>query len=183
MKNVFTASAGAQHRRVGRHLLKLRRPGPIEAATTVNPRPVTTAVRSRISGGAQLSSCSIDSRYTILADTGIRARDERRAAGMSRTWRVAVIGLGHWYSAYGLARALPEYPRAELVAAAWHDPAQLDAFTIDLRRARVCRLPRAARTRARRHRPHRGAGRADSRTWRSRRRAPASTSCSASRWR
>ncbi|MEP6914263.1 MAG: Gfo/Idh/MocA family oxidoreductase [Acidobacteriota bacterium] len=46
-----------------------------------------------------------------------------------RPWRVAVLGLGHWYSAYGLARALPEYPRAELVAAAWHDQAQLDAFT------------------------------------------------------
>ena len=48
---------------------------------------------------------------------------------MSRTWRVAILGLGHWYSAYGLARALPEYPRAELVAAAWHDAAQLEAFT------------------------------------------------------
>jgi predicted dehydrogenase len=48
---------------------------------------------------------------------------------MSRKWRVAVLGLGHWYSAYGLARALPEYPRAELVAAAWHDPEQLEAFT------------------------------------------------------
>jgi predicted dehydrogenase len=48
---------------------------------------------------------------------------------MSRKWRVAVLGLGHWYSAYGLARALPEYPKAELVAAAWHDRSQLDAFT------------------------------------------------------
>lgn len=48
---------------------------------------------------------------------------------MSRKWRVAILGLGHWYSAYGLARALPGYPRAELVAAAWHDPAQLEAFT------------------------------------------------------
>jgi scyllo-inositol 2-dehydrogenase (NAD+) len=48
---------------------------------------------------------------------------------MARKWRVAVLGLGHWYSAYGLARALPEYPKAELVAAAWHDKAQLDAFT------------------------------------------------------
>lgn len=45
------------------------------------------------------------------------------------TWRVAILGLGHWYSAYGLARALPEYPKATLVAAAWHDRAQLDAFT------------------------------------------------------
>ena len=48
---------------------------------------------------------------------------------MTRTWRVAVMGLGHGYSAYGLARALPEYPQAELVAAAWRDPEQLAAFT------------------------------------------------------
>lgn len=46
-----------------------------------------------------------------------------------RRWRVGILGLGHWYSAFGLARALPEYPRAELVAAAWHDRAQLDAFS------------------------------------------------------
>jgi predicted dehydrogenase len=46
-----------------------------------------------------------------------------------RKWRVGILGLGHWYSAYGLARALPEYPHAELVAAAWHDPAQLHEFT------------------------------------------------------
>lgn len=49
--------------------------------------------------------------------------------GSSRRWRVAVLGLGHWYSAFGLARSLPEYPRAELVAAAWHDRAQLDEFS------------------------------------------------------
>jgi predicted dehydrogenase len=48
---------------------------------------------------------------------------------MARRWRVAVVGLGHWYSAYGLARALPEYPRAELVAAASNDPGHLEAFT------------------------------------------------------
>jgi predicted dehydrogenase len=48
---------------------------------------------------------------------------------MSRKWRVAVLGLGHWYSAYNLARSLPEYPRAELVAAAWPDAKQLEAFT------------------------------------------------------
>ena len=48
---------------------------------------------------------------------------------MSRKWRVAVLGLGHWYSAYHLARSLPEYPRAELVAAAWTDPKQLQEFT------------------------------------------------------
>ena len=46
-----------------------------------------------------------------------------------RRWRVGILGLGHWYSAYGLARALPEYAKAELVAAAWHDDAQLGAFT------------------------------------------------------
>jgi predicted dehydrogenase len=47
---------------------------------------------------------------------------------MNRKFRVAVLGLGHWYSAYNLARSLPEYPRAELVAAAWPDRKQLDAF-------------------------------------------------------
>ena len=47
---------------------------------------------------------------------------------MNRPWRVAVLGLGHWYSAFGLARALAEYPGATLVAAAWRDPAQLAAF-------------------------------------------------------
>lgn len=47
---------------------------------------------------------------------------------MSKIWRVGVLGLGHWYSAYGLARALPEYGKAELVGAAWHDDAQLEAF-------------------------------------------------------
>ena len=41
---------------------------------------------------------------------------------------MAVLGLGHWYSAFGLARALPGYARAELVAAAWHDRTRLDAF-------------------------------------------------------
>src|SRR5919198_1004290 len=52
---------------------------------------------------------------------------------MGRKWRVAVLGLGHWYSAYGLARSLPEYPHAELVAAAWDDQAQLDEFTTSFR--------------------------------------------------
>ncbi len=47
---------------------------------------------------------------------------------MARTWRVGILGLGHWYSAYGLARALAEYPRAELAGVAWHVPAQLDEF-------------------------------------------------------
>lgn len=48
---------------------------------------------------------------------------------MTRKWRVAILGLGHWYSAYNLARALREYPKAELVAAAWHNAAQLVEFT------------------------------------------------------
>lgn len=47
---------------------------------------------------------------------------------MSKIWRVGVLGLGHWYSAYGLARALPEYPKAELAAVAWHDRTQLDEY-------------------------------------------------------
>ena len=33
-------------------------------------------------------------------------------------YRVGIMGLGHWYSAYGLARGLIEYPKAELVACA-----------------------------------------------------------------
>jgi predicted dehydrogenase len=48
---------------------------------------------------------------------------------MTRKWRVAILGLGHWYSAYNLARALREYPKAELVAVAWHNAAQLAEFT------------------------------------------------------
>ena len=54
--------------------------------------------------------------------TGTESRHDRK-------WRVAILGLGHWYSAFNLARALPEYPRAELVAVGWHDKAQLDEFT------------------------------------------------------
>jgi phthalate 4,5-cis-dihydrodiol dehydrogenase len=46
-----------------------------------------------------------------------------------RKYRVAVLGLGHWYSAYNLARALRESSKAELVAAAWSNKAQLDEFT------------------------------------------------------
>src|SRR5262245_52247565 len=54
-----------------------------------------------------------------------------RSDGVSvrRRRRVAILGLGHWYSAYGLARALREYPKAELVAAAWQNQHQLDTFT------------------------------------------------------
>ena len=46
----------------------------------------------------------------------------------SRPWRVAILGLGHWYSAFGLARAMPEYRQAELAAVAWHNQVQLDEF-------------------------------------------------------
>jgi predicted dehydrogenase len=48
---------------------------------------------------------------------------------MTKRWRVAILGLGHWYSAYHLARALRGYPKAELAAVAWHNSAQLAAFT------------------------------------------------------
>ena len=47
---------------------------------------------------------------------------------MEKTWRVGILGLGHWYSGYGLARALPEYPKAELVAVAWHHEQHLEEF-------------------------------------------------------
>jgi scyllo-inositol 2-dehydrogenase (NAD+) len=52
---------------------------------------------------------------------------------MTRKWRVAILGLGHWYSAYNLARALRESPTAELAAVAWHNGAQLGTFTGDFR--------------------------------------------------
>jgi predicted dehydrogenase len=42
---------------------------------------------------------------------------------------VAIMGLGHWYSAYNVSRALRDYPAATLVAAASRDRAPLDAFT------------------------------------------------------
>jgi len=48
---------------------------------------------------------------------------------VSRVWRVGIAGLGHWYSAYNLARALREYPKAELVSVAWPNTRQLDEFT------------------------------------------------------
>ena len=48
---------------------------------------------------------------------------------MSKKWRVGILGLGHWYSAYNIARAMPGYPKAELAAVAWHDPAQLAEFS------------------------------------------------------
>ena len=45
-----------------------------------------------------------------------------------KTYGVAVLGLGHWYSAYGLARTLPEYPRARLVAVAEPDRTRREQF-------------------------------------------------------
>ena len=48
---------------------------------------------------------------------------------MAKKWRVGILGLGHWYSAYNLARSLREYPHAELAAVAWHQTHQLDEFS------------------------------------------------------
>jgi predicted dehydrogenase len=48
---------------------------------------------------------------------------------MSRKKRVAVLGLGHWYAAYGAGRALRESSRSELVAAASSNPKHLEDFT------------------------------------------------------
>ena len=50
------------------------------------------------------------------------------ARNPGKKYRVAVLGLGHWYSAYGLGRHLRESSTAELVAAAWPDGPQLDEF-------------------------------------------------------
>jgi len=47
---------------------------------------------------------------------------------MSRVWRVALAGLGHWYSAYNLARTTREYPKAVLVAVASRDQNRRDEF-------------------------------------------------------
>jgi len=47
---------------------------------------------------------------------------------MTHKWRVGILGLGHWYSCYGLARGLPEYPKAELVAVAYHDEDKVHEF-------------------------------------------------------
>lgn len=48
---------------------------------------------------------------------------------MTKTWGVAMVGLGHWYSAYGLARALPEYGKARLVGVASADTRRLEEFS------------------------------------------------------
>ncbi|MFK7848266.1 MAG: Gfo/Idh/MocA family protein [Rhodothermales bacterium] len=43
-------------------------------------------------------------------------------------YRVGVMGLGHWYAAYGLGRGLVEYPKADLVACASPDQAKASEF-------------------------------------------------------
>jgi len=60
--------------------------------------------------------------------TRLGDREQEAFMAAERTWRVAVLGLGHWYSAYGLARGLAEYPKAELAAVAWHDRQQCEEF-------------------------------------------------------
>jgi predicted dehydrogenase len=52
---------------------------------------------------------------------------QKRAATRKR-WRVGILGLGHWYSCFALARALVDYPRAELTAVAWSDGQQREGF-------------------------------------------------------
>jgi predicted dehydrogenase len=47
---------------------------------------------------------------------------------MTKQWGVGILGLGHWYSANGLARAFPEYEKARLVAVADPIAAKRDAF-------------------------------------------------------
>ena len=94
--------------------------------------------------------------YSGVLGFGLKSQHSRRAD--TAKWRVAILGLGHWYSAYNLARALPEYPKAELVAAAWHDRAQLDAFTGTFGVHGLHRLRRAPRARAASTSSTRGAG-------------------------
>ena len=45
-----------------------------------------------------------------------------------KKWRVGILGLGHWYSCFGLARALVGYPRAELVAVASPEASRREEF-------------------------------------------------------
>ncbi len=47
---------------------------------------------------------------------------------MSRKYRVGILGLGHWYSGYGLARGLAESKTAELVAVAEKDAWKRNEF-------------------------------------------------------
>lgn len=43
-------------------------------------------------------------------------------------YRVGILGLGHWYSAYGIGRGLLEYPKANLVACACEDESKATEF-------------------------------------------------------
>jgi predicted dehydrogenase len=52
----------------------------------------------------------------------------KKRAATRKKWRVGALGLGHWYSCFGLARALVDYPRAELVAVAWPNGPQREEF-------------------------------------------------------
>src|SRR5207247_1024149 len=47
---------------------------------------------------------------------------------MEKRWRVGILGLGHWYSAYQVGRALAEDRRARLVAVACPDLTKRAAF-------------------------------------------------------
>ncbi len=47
---------------------------------------------------------------------------------MPNKWRIGILGLGHWYSAYGLARGLVESGRADLVAVACPEAEKLGEF-------------------------------------------------------
>jgi predicted dehydrogenase len=55
----------------------------------------------------------------------VRRNNQRSAEGK---WRVGILGLGHWYSCYGVARGLAGHPRAELRAVAWPQAAQREEF-------------------------------------------------------
>lgn len=72
------------------------------------------------------NACTLhrDMSYCSLAflDAPYHALEEGK---MARKYRVGVLGLGHWYSGFGLARGLAEYPRADLVAVA--DPEEWKA--------------------------------------------------------
>src|SRR5213596_904172 len=90
----------------------------------LRPRPVSCPEGIRAVRGKALLQC-----FLVSSVRQRRGASWSRVVNNRRKWRVAILGLGHWYSAYGLARTLREYPRAELVAAAWDNKAQLDAFS------------------------------------------------------
>lgn len=62
------------------------------------------------------------------------SNESRHIQGIGRrktgsTYRVGILGLGHWYAAYSTARGLQEYPRATLVACACPDEEKADIFS------------------------------------------------------